>query len=338
MHKVATAFLRLLPVIFLVGLLPRGAEAQKTKWLFDQRAYFDPLRADPRAAQISVLFAGSDEFEFQAQPGRKLVWDISLGSEIPLFGIESEPSAEDELTEGGWGIGLWLPIHWHMIENLADTTRPIINTDYRFSLLGKATYRKSPISSWALRLGFGHESTHLGDEFSLAARERFPNFRRINVSYEGWDLGVGYRRMLSEMPLFGISEATFQLSGYYPHSPSYYTGDLRETGGQVITESNRKFEWGLGAQIVPEGRWRPWISVEGGPRILYDYDRASADIAEELRWSFNLMVGVRTSDAEYPDHGPVELYARLYRGVNPNGQFRNQPDYMIFGAGILIHP
>jgi hypothetical protein len=313
-------------------------QAQRQTWLFDARPYFDPLRADTRAPQISVLLGGSDEFEFQSQPGHKFVWDISLGSEIPIFGFETAPSGEGELPEGDWGIGIWLPIHFHMIENLADSTRPIINTDYRFSGVVKGTYRKSSRSSFGVRLGYGHESTHLGDEFSLAGRERFAEFRRINVSYEGWDFRLGYRRMLDETALFGISELHIQATGFYPSSPSYYTGDLRETGGQLITESKRKFEWGLGGQLVSDQAWRPWISLDARPRIAYDYDRPSEDVAEGLEWSFNLLLGVRTTDTDYPDRGIVELYARLYHGLNPHGQFRNQRNYTAFGIGMLVHP
>lgn len=326
-------------VLLAAALDPTAAEAQSRWWAFDTRRYFDPLRAGVRAAQTSVLFpAVSDPVEFAPDRSDFLAWDISLGTEIPILGRESAP-AVGPMPRGGWGVGLWLPISFHMIENLSDeeSSRPIVNTDYRFSAMLKVVWQGWRTTALQGRLSLGHESTHLGDEFSILAVRRSPEtFRRVNVSHEDVAYGVGVRHLLEEVPWLGQTELLVRHTGVYPINPGYYSPELSEVQIDSVTAPHRKYQWGVGAQAVPEEAWRPWISLELRNRIVYGYDRPTAHLPEETKLSMNLLVGTRTETFATGPAASFELYARLYHGVNPAGQFRNDPSYTLYGAGIMV--
>ena len=56
----------------------------RTEW-FRDRDYFNPLIAEPRAPQIAFTFpAWTPEFQYSVEPGTRLVWEVSLGREIPI--------------------------------------------------------------------------------------------------------------------------------------------------------------------------------------------------------------------------------------------------------------
>jgi hypothetical protein len=307
-------------------------------WAFETRRIADPLLADVRGAQISVLFpAFSDAFEFSPVEDRFFGWDISLGAEIPLAGWESESSALGDLTEGEGAVGLWLPISFHMIEDVQhdELSRPILNTDYRFAILAKGAYRAWSATAVEARVSLGHESTHIGDEFALQALEHAPNeFRRVNVSYESLDYGIGLQH-LRAFPLVGQSEVLVRHVGTLLVSPGFYSPELLEGPAGMVTAPKRKYEPGFAAQLLPESPWRPGISIEARRRVVFGYDRPNAADPEETRWSWNVIIATRTQEIDFAAKIHFLLYARFYNGVNPAGQFRNDPSYRIWGIGIL---
>lgn len=321
-------------VVSAILAAPRTADAQL--WAFTDRHYFDPLRAEVRGAQISVLFpARSDQFEFSPNSSDHFWgWDIGLGSEIPLLGWESQTANTDDLPPGGVGLGLWLPISFHMIEDLQGPSSPIVNTDYRFSLMLKAQYKLRQRWGFQLRIAGGHESTHLGDEFALLAFRASPaGFRRVNVSYEWIDAGLSLQHVRS-LRWFGQSELLARLTKLWPRGQNYYSVDLPESGGAPVTPSDGSHQWGWGLQLVPDRTKRPWVSIEVRNRVVYGYDRAREE-KEETKWSCNIMVGTRLFHYDYQSGG-VEPFIRFYQGVNPAGQFRNDDHYTIVGLGLLV--
>lgn len=316
-----------------------SVRAEGQFWAFHARRYFDPLRAEVRAAQPTVLFpARSSQVEFSPNTSQWFVgWDITTGLEIPLIGWESQPTRTGDFTRGNWGVGLWLPISFHMIEDVfdSDNSSPIVNTDYRFAAILKAQWQAWTRSSLQARVSVGHESTHLGDEFSLlAVQSPASQFRRVNVSYEALEYGVSFQHMLP-IKVLGEAELLLRHTGVYPVNAGYYAAELRETGGGTVTPPSRKYQWGFGAQLVPDESWRPWISVELRNRIVYGYDRPSTQ-DEDTKLSVNVLVGTRTANFDFTSHFSVELYFRYYHGVNPAGQFRNDRQYTIYGTGLLV--
>lgn len=314
-----------------------GAQIFAQVWMFDARSYFNPLRAEIRAPQISILFpAYSSSFEFDADNQDFVAWDISLGADIPVVGFETESTARASFTRGAWGVGLWIPISWHMIENLEDkeNSKPIINTDYRFGGTLKAYWQMRDSTGLQGRTGFYHESTHLGDEFTILALQSHQLFRRINVSYEAIQYGISIVHS-NYLSIMGQTELILRHSGILPINDGYYSADLREIGSNTVTPPRKKYQWGLGIEFSAEKAWRPWISLEMRNRIVYDYDRPTPETNEVNHLSFNLLLGIRTELFDYNSIAPVEIYFRYYRGVNPAGQFRNDRTYQIFGLGIM---
>lgn len=312
------------------------ASAQAQWWRFESRRYFDPLVADVRAAQTSVLFGSSDPFEFSPIDGSFQAWDVSLGLEVPLIGWESESTRLNDFTAGGGGFGFWLPISFHMIGDIGhpEFSRPIVNTDYRFGLALKGVYKPWDRTAFEARAGVFHESTHLGDEFSILAVRNGEDFRRINVAYEALDYGVGLRSLLT-LPLWNETQLLLRHTGTYIMTNNYYLPTLEETPG-TVTAPNLRYEPGFGVQFLSDRVWVPSFSVQAINRIVYGYDRATESQPEARQWSWNVLMMFRMYDFDFAQRGNVLLYGRYYDGVNPAGQFRNEDSYRIWGGGLMI--
>lgn len=330
-----------LPLLCLLVALtnPTAAQAQRF-WFFENRPYFDPLRAGVRDANLSAAVGWADRVDFLVKPReRRFVWDIDVGGEIPLFGWQSGSTAAGGIAEGDTGLGLWFPIDFHMIEDLyTDDSNPIINTDYRFGLMLKAQHGLDDASSLGIRVHVGHESTHLGDEFSIVASREFPEtFERINVSWEFLDVAAQFETE----PNRDWVSVRLGVTSTLPFGDSYYgTGprDLTESPVGVVTPSTNWYDFYGGAEYERQrllgGAWSGYGSAELRWRSVYDYHRVSSADAEERQLSVNLLFGVRHTGRS--EQGTFSPFVRLYHGVNPHGQFRNQRDFTFFGGGIRL--
>jgi hypothetical protein len=149
-------------VPILTALTATHAAAQKPLWGLENHGYYDPILADPRAAQTQVLFpAVADSFPFAVNEGKSLVWDISVGSELPIFGFSTKRGSESPtgVAAGAFGLGVWMPLSFHMIEDMSkDDSNPILNTDYRFAGLVKAQWGLPDDAAW-------WSSAHVGVKF-----------------------------------------------------------------------------------------------------------------------------------------------------------------------------
>jgi hypothetical protein len=336
-------------------LLTVSAPAE-SPWFLENRNYFDPLMADPRAAQIQILFpALADSPPFAQNPGRGLVWDISVGHEFPILGWASRGDADDlGVQPGAIGVGLWFPISFHMIEDLnRDASAPILDTDYRFSGQLKLQYGLS--SGWAkahrahvgLRFQAGHESTHIGDEFSIEAIEKYPNsFIRVNVSYQYYDLAAAFE------PNFGrLNQHRLKLRGgaiwlWQPDQGWWSETAVLYPLGEIIARSRRNYEPYVGAEFLyrlrdKNGGSGPYgiiTSVDIRDRTIYQYQTAPLTHDEPTEISVNSMIGFRQDRTTKGRFGKISptYYLRYYHGVNPNGQFRSQSHFTEFGFGVLL--
>ena len=319
-------------VIVLAVLLHSGQGLAQGGWAFRDRAYYEPLLTEPRAARIQLVVPSwSDEFEFQEKPGGRFTWQITLGRELPIAGWESAPLGNESRPKAGeWGFGLWVPVSFHMIEDFKDPSNPIINTDMRFGFTTKTQIGLGNEHTLGFRLTpWAHESTHLGDEFSISAARRHPDFERINVSYEYYEYGISL-----EGP-----RITIRHGGITPWGDDgYYSSQLLAgQGGRVIPVSKANYEPSIGVEYrFPEWRGRhTFVSTDARWRTIYDYRRPSADCSEARQWSFSLSVGrvVPPNTAGTPLKA---YFFHFYHGVNPHGQFRSQRDYTFFGVGLTF--
>lgn len=319
-------------------VLPGGAASQPAPesqwWWFEDRGYYDPLVAGVREAHISAAVGLADAVAFQVEDqARRPSWDIDVGAELPLFGWDS--ARPEFLTRGVWGVGLWFPIDFHMIEDFVDDSNPIINTDYRFGLMLKAQYDLSSSARLGLRAFAGHESTHLGDEFSVLGQAAHPGtFERINVSWEFLDLGLLYGKYAEAITWTARGGVTSTL----PFADSYYsTDDQSVTFSPMgpVTESSNWIDPYAGLEVEREGETvTGYGSTEVRWRTVFDYHKTSADASEDRQLSFNLIVGLRKTGRSAL--GRSSAFLRLYHGVHPHGQFRNQPDFTFIGFGLRL--
>lgn len=327
---------------------PGVARAQWHPWAFEERAYFAPVLADPRAAALKIAFpvlAASVPYAVHDRPG--LAWDISMGKELPLAGFSDSTLSSDWLEAGRSGLGFWLPVGFHMIEDLGkDRSNPILNVDYRFGLMAKAQRGlpwspRGALTVVGVQVHVGHESTHIGDEFTINAIERHgATFRRVNVSYQFVEgaLQAGVRseswRARAQARCLWVA---------FTGGDSWYGRALEYPAGGSVTPSSRNYEPSFGLEVAHEGdpgaltwTWlrRPFVSVDLRPRTVYGYDRASTTAGEDVQWSVNAIAGIRPPAAW--GGGLSHLYVRGYYGVNPGGQFRSQRDYWLVGAGLAF--
>ncbi len=323
------------------------------RWFLQNRGYYDPVLAEPRAAQTQVVFpAVASSFPFAVNPGRGVVWDISVGKEIPVLGFETNQSqSPNGVPAGSFGVGLWFPLSFHMIEDLGkDPSNPILNTDYRFSGMGKAQYGLRNHgglvdSHIGVRFQFGHESTHIGDEFTLGAlRTHAAQFLRVNVSYEYYDLGASFE------PNFG-SGGRYQLKirggavWLWNPDKGWYSRELLQPFGLFVAGSRRNHEpYGQVELVTPS----PWptlnfiVSSDIRNRTIYQYNlvpsAAFVNSDEPTQVSFNTMAGIRQARLGTGRLGLISptYYLRYYHGVNPNGQFRSQRNFQLIGFGVQL--
>jgi hypothetical protein len=335
-----TSWLAAAAVALSIFLPVREARALET-WLFQRRAYFTPALSDPRAAILKIAFparAASVPFAEHARPGT--VWDITMGQELPLVGVQTSTLAGEWLDAGHLGAGLWLPVGFHMIEDLGkDRSNPVLNVDYRFGLMAKAQLGLpwAPAGDFtgsvvAVQVHVGHESTHVGDEFTLNALDAYGDaFRRVNVSYQFVEPGV----------MVGVRWPTWRgrllarcLFVAFTGSDSWYSPDLEQPRGAMVAPSRRNYEPSLSVEATTEWPWRPFLSLDLRPRTVYDYDRASGRDGEGFQWSVNALGGIRPPAETWG--GLTHLYLRAYYGVNPAGQFREQRDWWLLGLGLAF--
>lgn len=316
-------------MLVLVALPAAGGQW----WSFEDRRYYDALIAGVREPHLSALLASGTPIEFErSDDDPRIVGDIDVGVEMPIVGWEQKDTLSGRLPQHAFGTGLWIPIDFHVIQDLHDPSQPIVDTDYRFGLMLKAQYGLAPTQWLSARVHLGHESTHIGDEFSIAGKRKFHDtFERIDVSWEYVDAGLLYERIDGKTLSSIRGGVTANLRGsYYATDPDSVTESAR---GPVIPSHNRKDPY-LGAEVRREevlGRWDIYGSAELRYRSVYDYHRPSRDTPEERELSINVIAGMKINGAN-----KASPFVRFYRGVNPHGQFRNQKHYREIGIGVRL--
>ena len=346
------SLIRIAAALLLLLYLEDSAIAQHAWWHFEPHSYYDPLSAEPRSAETKILFLGrGSSVPFAVNPGQSYIWDISMGSEIPLVGwTQGDLSTRNSpVAAHSFGVGVWLPVSFHLLEDISkDPSAPVLDTDYRFGLMLKAQYGlgKNKAGTRDSYVGIryvpiAHESTHIGDEYTLGATQKYGNqFERVNVSYQYWELGGSYENNFH--PVIQTKALNVILRGGIIHEAfnggrGWYDAGLLQPVGGTVTPSERNIEPYLGAEAFFSANkyGGPFISIDDRDRTIYTYHRASASVPEPTEWSVNTMLGWRENPSDR--RFQPSYYVRYYHGVNPAGQFRDQPNYQLFGLGLLVH-
>jgi hypothetical protein len=304
---------------------------------FADPPWYEPLAANPRDARSELLVWGlSRRFPFMTGKPNLPVWDLSFGKELAIAAWETDLDPRAFMNCRGWGLGVWMPLSFHMVDALTEDSSPIINHDYRFAAALKLAHAASPRDLLSIKVQIGHESTHLGDEFAIRAMRTFGGeFQRVNVSYEYVEFGLNWRRQFGRSLDHALSvRASGVRAVDVGRGHGWYSTELLD--GRVIPASRVNFEPAIGAEYVAAeaSGWRPFVSYEGRLRTVYDYGRASASQREDRQFSSSLILGA--TNRAWSRHGMPILIARGYYGVNPHGQFRSQAGYWMLGIGLLI--
>jgi hypothetical protein len=317
-------------VLLLLAAAVHDALAQdlKPKLFFDTR-YYEPLRAEPHAARIKILVpAWSDAFpDSLDKSDYRFAWQVSLGRELPIAAWATQAQDRRDIGAGHFGIALAVPVGFHMIEDFKDPSNPIVDTDYRFGFMAKLQYgiRRD------LRLGvrvvpWAHESTHLGDEYVLFASEN-PEFERINVSYENWEVGLSL-----EHDFWKMRGGLLRPWG----TDGYYSDHLLGSDETTLTVSQKNLEFYVGAEYLFPlwGERHVYVSVDTRNKLRYTYHATPAN-PEERQWSTNFQIG-RTLPNDTRDAPLQDYFFQVYYGVNPYGQLRSQSNYLSLGVGWVF--
>ena len=227
-----------------------------------------------------------------------------------------------------------------IIDSLEPSNRMVINTDYWIgselrSVLYHPSLEKFKLKNIGLNIiPLYHESTHLGDEFVIAALDHGSDFYRVNVSYESWVLAL---TLNDPDTLKGnIFSTKIGMQGVWFPEDGFYQYHLEETQGQELLMGEKlfkywiQFNWrrthGLGASET----FHQVNSIELRNRIKYGY---TAEDPEKRTWNINAYFGWEyQSDSDRKVGG----YLRVYYGINPHGQFRNVDGFYFIGLSLVL--
>jgi hypothetical protein len=312
-----------------------GGGSTSETWHFADHLYYEPLLAEQRAARIFILFPGfAPAFPHSVQPGDRFAWQITLGREIPMVGWQTEPVGEGRLSPGRWGIGLWVPVSFHMMEDFKDESNPIVDTDYRFGSMLKFQLGLTERSWFSARfVPWAHESTHLGDEYVIHAQAR-PDFERVNVSYEYYEYGLSYDRSFGNHSLLTVRHGGISL---WNNTKGYYSTNLLGSSEATLTPSLKNYEPSFGVEYraphaQTDGR-QLIASMDFRYRLQYAFHQVPVG-NENRRPTWTLAVGQSVHEG---DRAVLRSYFGYFtHGVNPYGQLREQFPFWAAGIGWIF--
>jgi len=329
MRIITLSILLLIPVFAFIS----GQETDHR--LFRESGMMKPFLAEMRSpvfkGELAFLNKLDQSYYVGDISGRPLM-EIHLGTRLPVYALVNERKRIGFFAGGFIGNVL-------LIDMFEETTAPVINTDYFFGLqAGILKYLDHPyIKNIGLSLvPVFHESTHLGDEFSLHGYQEIPGFKRINVSYEAWEIAAVINDPGNlETNLLSAKAGFHRL---WNSDRGYYGTDSLETKGKEVPVSVKNYAYYLQLNLQrTEGllcseKWMQVISAEVSNRLKFSYEPGSP---EKRTWNFNFYLGWK-----YLVQGSgrnIGFFVRYYRGINPHGQFRNTDGYQYVALSILYH-
>lgn len=258
--------------------------------------------------------------------------EVHLGADLPFYYLVNHEK-DLKFSVSGY-IGNML-----LIDMFQEVTAPVINTDYFFglqtSLLKYVDYKH--IKNFGVKLvPVFHESTHIGDEFSLHGYNDIPDFRRVNVSYEAWEIAAVIND--PDTVRTNLLSAKVGFHRLWNVNKGYYTTDSLETKNDLAPPSQKNYEYYLQLNLqrtngfLCSQRWMQVISVEANNRLQFSYD---SDVSEKRSWNFNIYLGWKYLNKDARRN--MGFYLRYYNGIIPNGQFRNTGGYQYAAISIIYN-
>ena len=337
------------PVILVLAfsqLIPSSAWAQG--YFMEDFQYFRPIVADVRTSQnhFRLYRAGEVPFSNSTSQGDHWFVDGSFGERFSLLGYNFSTANQEPLRIPG--VSLFVDGASHLLIDLNTESRDVINADYRIGL-GVAV--RTPFARFlAFQYRFFHESSHIGDEYTLFA-SRQPSFRRYNVSYEANELYVAIDHRASPLgsglpqPRISYMRAfagfrhlnTDRYDGFTglfePVSPVLLVGQNEyHVGGELYFRA-----WQLPDQRPDAGWWSRLLAFQNWV-IATDFKRENRYGSQEPErtWSINVVLGLIYGEGfGLTGERAVRYEVSYYNGVNPHGQFR-QDKLSYVGINFII--
>ena len=302
-------------------------------WTFKALPYYEPLTAEPRAARIELTIpAWAKQFPHSEKGGTRFAWQITLGRELPIVGVRSE-KLDGRVSQGEWGLGLWTPVSFHVIEDFKDESAPIVDTDYRFGAMLKFQYGvREDLWLGVKFVPWAHESTHLGDEYTIIA-QRSASFERVNPSFEYYEYGISIEKVFDGDRLQLVARhGGINLWG----DDGYYSDHRLGEEVRTLTPSENNYEPSFGLEVRGRkiGSRHLFASIDARHKLVYAFHRGPGE-DEQKQWSTKLAAGLAIPEGTVGI--PLQqVYLHYYRGVNPYGQLRAQKNFWTIGVGWIF--
>lgn len=319
-----------------------GYEIASTRAYFiKDYQYFKPMIANLRTSQnhLRTYWAKGVGFSNSTKEGKHWFLDPAFGGYFPFLGYNFAEIEDSTIPMQLPGFAVFVDGSTHLLLDMHTKSSDVINTDYRLGI--GIALRAPTVTFIALRYRYFHESTHIGDEYTLYASKK-PDFRRYNVSYEAHEIFLSFDHNMSKYDKYSgelFNNSLFSYMRFYAglrhlNKDSYegFTG-LFEPSEPIIL--SRKDDYQLGGEIYfrasdpPEKRAdASWYSRLFSPQnIVFAVDFSRDDLFNTVRsekiWSTNIVVGFLYGDYLGVQKGhTVRWQLSLYNGVNPHGQFR----------------
>jgi hypothetical protein len=327
-HVILSTFLLTLSVSAMKG---QDSEHNFFRESHILKPFLSEIRSTAIKAELAWLNKLDENYYISGYTSRPFI-EVHLGTELPVYYLVNRQKGFKFSTSGYVGSIL-------LIDMFEQTTSPVINSDYFFGLKTAAIqYIDHPfIRNIGIKLvPVFHESTHLGDEFSIHGYHDLPDFRRVNVSYEAWEIAA----VLNDPDTIqsNLFSAKVGLHGLWNQADGYYSTDSLETKNRLAPPSKKNYEYYIQLNLqrtegfLCSGRWMNVLSVEASNRLKFSYDEA---IAEKRNWNINLYFGWNYISERSGHH--LGFFFRYYAGIIPNGQFRNNGGYRYAALSIVYH-
>ena len=321
---------------FLLVLFLSASKGQDTEHYFFRESHIlKPFLSEIRSTAIKAELAWInklDENYYVNDYANRPFIEVHLGTELPIYYLVNNQK-DFKISASGF-IGNIL-----LIDMFEENTAPVINTDYFFGL--KASAIKNIDHSFIRNIGLKlvpvfHESTHIGDEFSIHGYHDLPWFRRVNVSYEAWEIAA----VLNDPDTIksNLFSAKVGVHGLWNPAKGYYTTDSLETKGNLAPPAEKNYEYYIQLNLqrtsgfLCSERWMNVLSVEANNRLKFSYDEG---VQEKRSWNLNLYLGWQYIAKKSGRN--LGFFFRYYTGIIPNGQFRNTGGYRYAGLSIVYH-
>jgi hypothetical protein len=311
-----------------------GQGGGKTTW-FEKSSILNPFLSEIRSTVIKTEFASLNKLDnnyYLSDYTNRLFIETHLGVDVPFIKYTSGDNSLKLNVSGEIGNIL-------LIDMFEEITAPVINTDYFFGL--KTGAIKYLDNSYVKNIGLKvvplfHESTHIGDEFSIHGFNDIPDFKRVNISYEAWEIAA----VINDPDTIMSNLLSFKAGaqGLWGRRDGFYVTDTLETKGIIVPQGEKFMEWYLQLNLQrTEGllcstRWMNILSVEARNRVKFSYDSA---VPEERVWNYNIYFGWK--HISKVTNRNVGFFVRYYSGTIPNGQFRNVDGYRFLGLSVVYH-